>query len=63
MEKNYFGAIEFGALYTLVVIISYHDTQIDVVMMEKSPMKRLFHLLYLQSFKKSMISIKFISMK
>ncbi len=31
MEKNYFGAIEFGALYTLIVIISYHDNQSDVV--------------------------------
>lgn len=37
MEKNYFGAIEFGALYTLVVIISYHDTQIDVVASCKFP--------------------------
>lgn len=31
MEKNYFGAIEFGSLYTNILIVSYHHNKIDVV--------------------------------
>ena len=31
MEKNYFGAIEFGSLFTNVVIVSYNIGKIDVV--------------------------------
>ena len=31
MEKNYFGAIEFGYLFTTCLIVSYHHNKIDVV--------------------------------
>lgn len=31
MEKNYFGAIEFGSLFTNVVIVSYNIGKMDVV--------------------------------
>ncbi len=31
MEKNYFGAIEFGSVYTIVLILNYHHNKLDVV--------------------------------
>ena len=31
MEKNYFGAIEFGNLFTTCLIVSYHHNKLDVV--------------------------------
>lgn len=31
MEKNYFGSIEFGSIYTTCVVVSYFQNKIDVV--------------------------------
>ena len=35
MEKNYFAAIEFGALYNNVLILNYNNNKLDVVALEK----------------------------
>lgn len=35
MEKNYFAAIEFGALYNNVLVLSYSHNKLDVVALDK----------------------------
>ena len=35
MEKNYFAAIEFGALYNNILILSYNHNKLDVVALER----------------------------
>lgn len=37
MEKNYFGAIEFGSIHTNILIVSYHHNKLDVVAALKIP--------------------------
>ena len=31
MEKNYFASIEFGSLYTTILVVSYFNEKIDIV--------------------------------
>lgn len=37
MEKNYFGAIEFGSLYINILVVSYNNNKFDVVANCKVP--------------------------
>ena len=39
MEKNYFGAIEFGTLFNNILIVSYNNEKLDVVASLKVPSK------------------------